>query len=377
MVVGFMAFDCSSAQITGAKLYIQQKQYDKAKETLLKEVADNPLSDEAWYLLGNLYGQDGDYAKMVQDYDKSIGVSPKFVQQITDSKLYYWATCFRKGVKLFNQSVQSQKPDSAKIFVDLAIDMFKSTVVLEPDSISGYSNLAIVYVSAGRIDDAIIPLEKIIKIGKSPDAYASLGQIYMDKGTIYKDEYKKTKVAEDSLKSIGYFDKAVQVLQEGKAKFPDNSGLLVKISNAYILAGKLDIAITAFKEGVIKEPKNQFYKYNYGVVLLNLKQYEEAVEQFKGAIAIDPEYSSAIYNLAVSYIKWGAAIREAADKKGETADESLIKDKFKAALPHLEKFLSLKPKEPSLWELLGQVYANLGMQDKANEAFKKAEEYKK
>src|ERR1035437_4907767 len=99
MVVGFMAFDCSSAQITGAKLYIQQKQYDKAKETLLKEVADNPLSDEAWYLLGGLYGQDGDYVKMVQDYDKSIGVSPKFVQQITDSKLYYWATCFRKGVK--------------------------------------------------------------------------------------------------------------------------------------------------------------------------------------------------------------------------------------------------------------------------------------
>jgi tetratricopeptide (TPR) repeat protein len=377
MVVGFMAFDCSSAQLTGAKLYIQQKQYDKAKEALRIEVEKNPLDDEAWFLLGSLYGEDGDYAKMVEDYDKSTGVSPKYVQQIKESKQYYWATCFNKGVKFFNKAVKSEKPDSTKIFVDAAIDMFKSTIMIQPDSISGYSNLAMVYVSTNHIDEAVIPLEKIIKLRKSPEAYSTLGQIYIDKGTSFKDEYKKTKVVDDSLKSMEYFDKAIQVLQEGKAKYPDNSGLLLKISNAYIFAGKLDVAISAFKEGVAKEPKNQYYRYNYGVVLLNLKQFDDAITQFKEAISIDPEYSSAIYNLAVSYIKWGAAIREAADKKGDTADELLIKEKFKAALPHLEKYLTLKPKEPSLWELLGQVYANLGMQEKANDAFKKAEEYRK
>jgi tetratricopeptide (TPR) repeat protein len=377
MVVGFMAFDCSSAELTGAKLYIQQKEYDKAKEALQKEVAKNPLNDEAWYLLGTLEGEDGNFAKMVEAYDKSTSISPKFAPQIKDSKQYYWATCFNKGIKVFNQGVRSSKPDSAKIFFDNSIEMFKATVLIEPDSIAGFSNLAMVYINTNHIDDAIAPLEKITKTGKSPEAYATLGQIYMDKGTTFKDQYKKTNVADDSLKSVAYYDKAIQVLQEGKAKFPDNSALLLKISNAYIFAGKLDIAIDAFKEGVIKEPKNQYYRYNYGVVLLNLKQYENAITQFKEAVSIDPEYSSAIYNLAVSYIKWGAAIREAADKKGDTADELLIKEKFKAALPNLEKFLTLKPKEPSLWELLGQVYANLGMQEKANDAFKKAEEYRK
>jgi len=377
MVFGFMAFDCSSAELTGAKLYIQQKQFDKAKDALQKEVAKNPASDEGWYLLGTLYGEDGNYDKMVEAYDKSVSASPKFAQQVIDSKKYYWATSFNKGVKFFNQAVRSEKPDSAKIFFDNAIDMFKSTIIIEPDSISGYSNLAMVYVSAKHLDDAVVPLEKIIKIGKSPEAYSTLGQIYVDKGTSLKDEYKKTKVVDDSLKSEEYLNKAIQILEEGKAKFPDNSEILLRVSNAYIIAGKMDVAMNAFKEGVTKEPKNQYYRYNYGVVLLNLKQYENAIEQFKEAVSIDPEYASAIYNLAVSYVKWGAAIREIADKKAETADEPLIKEKFKAALPYLEKYLTLKPKEPTLWELLGQVYANLGMQDKANDAFKKAEEYKK
>ena len=377
MVFGFMAFDCSSAELTGAKLYIQQKQFDKAKDALQKEVAKNPASDEGWYLLGTLYGEDGNYDKMVEAYDKSVSASPKFAQQVIDSKKYYWATSFNKGVRFFNQAVRSEKPDSAKIFFDNAIDMFKSTIIIEPDSISGYSNLAMVYVSAKHLDDAVVPLEKIIKIGKSPEAFSTLGQIYVDKGSSLKDEYKKTKVVDDSLKSEEYLNKAIQILEEGKAKFPDNSEILLRVSNAYIIAGKMDVAMNAFKEGVIKEPKNQYYRYNYGVVLLNLKEYENAIEQFKEAVSIDPEYASAIYNLAVSYVKWGAAIREIADKKAETADEPLIKEKFKAALPYLEKYLTLKPKEPTLWELLGQVYANLGMQDKANDAFKKAEEYKK
>lgn len=377
MVFGFMAFDCSSAELTGAKLYMQQKQYDKAKESLLKEVAKNPASDEGWYILGTLYGEEGNYNQMVEAYDKSTGVSPKFAQQITESKKYYWATSFNKGVKSFNLAVKSEKPDSSKIFYDDAINMFKATTLIEPDSISGYSNLAMLYINTKRPEEAISPLEKIMKTGKSPEAYATLGQIYIDKGVSLKDEYKKSKVDADSIKSIENINKGIQIFEEGKTKFPDNSELLLRVSNAYIVAGKLDVAVLAFKEGVQREPGNKYYKYNYGVILLNMKQYENAIDQFKKAVAIDPEYDSAIYNLAVSYIKWGAEIREIADKKGETADEAAIKEKFTAALPHLEKYLTLKPKEPSLWELLGQVYANLGMQDKANEAFKKAEELKK
>jgi uncharacterized membrane protein len=41
-------FDCSSTELTSAKLYIQQKNYDKALEVLNEEVAKNPKSDEGY-----------------------------------------------------------------------------------------------------------------------------------------------------------------------------------------------------------------------------------------------------------------------------------------------------------------------------------------
>ena len=38
-------FECASTELTSAKVYIQQKNYSKAIESLQKEVAKNPLSD--------------------------------------------------------------------------------------------------------------------------------------------------------------------------------------------------------------------------------------------------------------------------------------------------------------------------------------------
>jgi len=48
VIVGMLstAFQCSSTELTSAKLYIQQKNYDKALDVLQKEVAKNPKSDE-------------------------------------------------------------------------------------------------------------------------------------------------------------------------------------------------------------------------------------------------------------------------------------------------------------------------------------------
>ena len=41
----FSGFQCSSTELTSAKLYIQQKNYEKAIDALQKEVQKNPKSD--------------------------------------------------------------------------------------------------------------------------------------------------------------------------------------------------------------------------------------------------------------------------------------------------------------------------------------------
>jgi predicted Zn-dependent protease len=59
--------------------------------------------------------------------------------------------------------------------------------------------------------------------------------------------------------------------------------------------------------------------------------------------------------------------------EAKSENNELYKEKFKLAIPYLEKYLSVNPKEPVIWELLGRVYANLGMQEKSLEAFEKAD----
>jgi tetratricopeptide (TPR) repeat protein len=82
---------------------------------------------------------------------------------------------------------------------------------------------------------------------------------------------------------------------------------------------------------------------------------------------IDPNYNNAIYNLGVTYLKWGLAIQKKAEAENKI-DES-YKEKYRLALPYLEKAVEMPEADANTWELLGRVYSVLGMTDEANKAF--------
>jgi len=444
MIFGFTAFECASAELTGAKLYITQKQYDKAKETLLKEVQKNPASDEGWYLLGYLYGDEQNFQEMLNAFDKSLGISKKFEGQINDYKKYAWQTSFNKGVSYFNLAVKTTNEDSVKIFFDKAVDLFKFSTVCQPDSSVGYENMAIAYINMNNTEAAIPVLEKLIKmdiaeptkegkvfVGNSENdiinkfgnpkqkiettyidgktavqliydkeffylrngvciavtaitgpgktkisswIYSRLGQIYLSKGNNLMEKYKSSKVAADSTQATDLYTKAIEVLENGRIKFPTDLEIPLQLGNAYFFANKLDIAETYFKSLVEKEPGNKELKFLYGFILFKSHKYQEASLQLEAVVTMDEKHIDACYNLAATYINWGIDLRDEAVKK-ESNDKSYI-EKFKLAVPILERYLSIKPNDARVWMSLGQVYANLGEIEKSKAAFKKADENK-
>ena len=151
-----------------------------------------------------------------------------------------------------------------------------------------------------------------------------------------------------------------------------DADLLRTLSASYVETGNLDIALNSFKELVDKEPDNKVYLYNYGVLLLGNDQYEKAVDEFDKALKIDPDYENAIYNLAVTYVKWGTQMNKESEASEEYSDA--YKEKFKAALPYLERITQTDKADAEVWELLGKVYSVLGMQDKALDAFNHADQ---
>ena len=375
MVFSFTAFQCSSTELTSAKLYIQQKNYDKAKESLEKEVARNPKSDEGYYLLGYVQGEQGELKEMLESYDKSLAISKKFSKEIDDYKKYQWQDNFNKGVGLFNRGTKiTTNEDSSKMFFNKSIEKFENCMLIQPDSVGAYQNLVYSLINADRESELETPLKKIIELDSTASAYVDLSKVYNNQAIVSMNSYKDTKNVADSLDAMKIYDKEIALLEEGYKLYPEDAAILAQLSNAYVEANKMDVAMETFKKGIEKDPMNEKYRYNYGVLLLGANEFAAAAEQFEKAIEIKNDYTSAYYNLGVTNLKWGAAQQEKAI--ADDSDDVSYKEKFEAAVGPLEKYLESNPEDASIWNYLGKVYANLGDTEKSKEAFDKADEYK-
>lgn len=364
----FVGYQCGSTEITSAKLYIQQKNYDKAIEVLQKEITKNPKSDEGYYLLGYVQGEQGKFDEMVDSYDKSLEISKSFEKNINDSRKYFWAQAFNRGVSLYQRGVKTSDPDSAEVFYDKSIADFKSALNIEPDSGDTYKNLAFVYLSKGDNESAVEPLKQLIAREQALDGYKFLGEIYYVTGTNLKAQGKTDEAKAE-------FNKSIEVLEEGLKLYPDNSEMLVTLSTAYIGADRGSEAIDKYKTLSVSNPDDKNIRYNYGVLLLGVDDFAGAEEQFKAALAIDPNYENASYNLGVTYVKWGSYLSKKADEEGVPNPE--YKEKYRSALPYLENAAQANDAQAENWEILGKVYGVLGMANEAQNAFDKADQLRK
>lgn len=361
-------YQCASTEITSGKLYIQQKNWDKAIEVLHKEVEKNPKSDEGYYLLGYAYAEKGNFTEMMNAFKKSLEISSKFKQEISDMRKSYWVTSFNRGVNFFQQGNKTNDPDSITIYYDRAISEFNLASMIEPDSTETYKTLAVVYLSKGDNESAIPPLRKIIEMEDAVDGYRFLGEIYYVKGLNLKNQGNETEAKEN-------FEKALEILKKGNQLYPDDQEMSLALSNTLINLGRPEDAVSLFKKAVEDNPNDKYNRYNYGVVLLSVEDYDNAEKQFLAALELDPEYSNAIFNLGVTYLRWGTYINKKAEEEGKMSSDYL--QKYQAALPYLEKAVESETSDANIWETLGRVYSVLGMQDDAAKAFSKADELRK
>lgn len=374
MVLGLSAFACSSTELTSAKLYVQQKNFDKAIDALEKETTKNPKSDEGFYLLGYVNGEQGNLDAMVENFDKSLAISNKFEKNITDYNQFKWQDNFNKGVGLFNRATKVNSEDSSKMFYDKSVERFQNCILIQPDSVGAYQNMVYSLMNGGRESELEVPLLKIIELNNSVDAYVDLSKVYSNQAIVIMNSFIDNKNIDDSLKAMAIYDKEITLLEKGQELYPDNSNLLAQLSNAYVDANRMDVAMATFQKGIENDPTNEVYRYNYGVLLLGANEYEAAIEQFDKAIEIKEDYTSAYYNLGVSYLKWGADLQDIAIETD--SDDLTYKEKFGMAVVPLERYLEENQEDASIWNYLGRVYANLGDTDKSKEAFDKADLYK-
>ncbi len=362
-------FQCGSAETTSAKLYMNQKQWDKAEASLVKELAKNDKNEEAWFLLGQVRLEVKKYAEMNEAYARALELGDVHKPDIARNRLAIWAMMYNEGVGLYNKG-----RDTAEYY-QKAVDRFSTAIAMVPDSSGTYYVRALAYYAQQNLKAAITDLERAVKLSPDFEEAARLaGQVHYNMST-------DRATAKDEAGAQSELALATQMFEKAYKANPNNADNIINLIDVYGRAKNTEKALDLTKNAVQKEPNNKIFRYAYGTFLLNQENFPEAIEQFKKAVEIDPAYGDAVYNLGVSYLNWGVVMKTESDKKAEAErlknkgkDVKLdmsYKEKFKEAVPYLEKAQENRADDLGLLQQLGKVYANLNMVEKSKAAFEK------
>jgi len=176
-------------------------------------------------------------------------------------------------------------------------------------------------------DEAITQLTKASELGPTqPAVWAGLAEAYVgsaksakgaDAGPIYD-------------KAFAAFDKLLTVA-------PDDAGTYNNYALALAADKKLDDAKVKLAKAVELDPAGAGkYHYNLGALLMNSNQTDGALDEFKKAIAADPNYAEAYYYYGSTLV--GKATLDQKTGKMIAPD---------GTIEALQKYLQLKPDGPN------------------------------
>jgi tetratricopeptide (TPR) repeat protein len=310
-----------------AKIFLVNKQYDKALELLNKVLLNQPELEEALLLSGQVYLVTGDQKKANQFFEGTLKVNPANAQAVD---------------YLYNKALSEKKIKSAK-------DMATTAVKYQPNNLVFLEKLANVSLLDNDLDGAKAAVQKISDLPNplAADVARYLrAQVFQAEGDcsqaidLYKALLSKFPGNKDTLDNMARcFDKLnkrsdmIAVLRDLQVNNPNNApinllladlllrekkmtegiGVLTnllknnaKVPQAYITLAKFKLAqndnnaaLAAFQEGLKQNPDNIRLSLSLADFYQIQGENDLAVSIYEGLLAKNPNLDVAINSLAV------------------------------------------------------------------------------
>lgn len=205
--------------------------------------------------------------------------------------------------------------------------------------------------------------EKALEIGNrlksmgaaDPTMYRTLSMLYLEKG--------------DTATGL-------KVVQEARAKFPNKPEFITEELNFYLMTRNNAMASKTLEEAIkaFEKDKNmlKLLYFNSGVIYAQGGDKEKAIQAYRKALEIDPEYYGALNNLAAFYVEEGNEFIKQANNLplSETKKYEELKkkaqDKYKEASSYLERAYGIKPEE-KLKTTLRELFIKIGDEGKVQQ----------
>lgn len=174
--------------------------------------------------------------------------------------------------------------------------------------------------------------------------------------------------------SQGKDDEAIRAMEVAKKENPDDISLLQSEADMYYKMGDKEKYSEIMEQIVEKDPNNPTLFYNLGVTAYEMGNTDKAIEYYERALELDPSMTEARLNIAAAVLGEEAAIVDEMNSLGMSKadtkkyDELAEKRKelYKKALPYLEQVLEKNPENRQAIQTAMNIHYQLGNTEKAD-----------
>ncbi len=327
---------CDSTDMTSAKVYLQQKNYDKAEEMLLAAAEKEPLNPEPAYLLAvEVYSRKKAWDKVATYLNKSETIGPKYAEKIKLAREKYWVDNFNAGANGYNSLIKGGAKDEEKLYAS-TLQSFENCILINPDKPDTYSTMAQVYLF--KENYAKGKEYMILAVEKNPTDITSLVNL----GNVYFRD--------------GEYDEALVYLKRAMEVDPSNLNAIKQIAFVYDAKGEKEQAAVAYLDAIAVDPESTDLHYNLGVLYFQQEKWEKATKEFIKVAELSPTEVDGLFNagLAFGRMKDYAQAEKYLEMAYELAPESLdVVHELKMSYYHnygtkSKKFKALDKVEKSL-----------------------------
>jgi tetratricopeptide (TPR) repeat protein len=157
---------------------------------------------------------------------------------------------------------------------------------------------------------------------------------------------------------LGDTKATTEILIKAKAlaeKTNEKDRLNIYALYAQVIEKDVEKRIRILEEMATKYPREKRIHYNLGIHYWNKKEFSAAIDAYSKALALDPNYGSALNGLGYTYADMG---------------------NYEKAIEYFEKYASVSPGDANPLDSLAEIYFQIGQLDNSIEKYQEAVEAK-
>lgn len=304
---------CISPELRTARIALNERDWNRAMNSLDAELARMPGSPEPLFLKGTIYEQMGEWREMSLSYDACLKASDQFASQIQDNRKRLVAR-FLKG--------SLEASDSSRWTLSLAL--VDTAIIIDPGQVSLYQHAAVTAYNADKFDRAIeygleavareetgkkdLPVREVLvaSYGQQKDRpnarkWASDVMSLADPAADSATYLRAHDAIVEAQEAVQDYDGAIATIKEAASHFPNRPDIKMNLALMMLRKKDYDGAKAVYQDVLKLAPDNFDANLNLGTILVNQDKWVESIPYLVKAHELEPLNVTAVTNLMAAY----------------------------------------------------------------------------